>query len=385
MIINNYTIEVTLNNSEARDLDPREVSFSLRDSIFSLYPVGNFSIQDPTGYFLESRAFTEGVPFSITFGLDGENLTNHYCIHSMENSEPIRPTQLGGAIDFSLIHEAFRHQARPSEAYLAVPSDIITDIFPAIFEDTEIESTQKVFDKPLYRARLNQEDFIHQILLPNSISSVSNPSPYYCFIDSRNILHFESYLQMIGKSPITTLFTNDQNKVPRYYQKTFSFAPFTYNMVKHKKFVDISLEYISDEEEPQEKQEMKSLLDFSLTPYPLFQQEEEHMPFFEGVMKEESVERSEAHIHYLQRYAMNPDKIIVTTPLYTPFCAGTMVSVDTEYEGGNLSYSYSGDYLIEQSDHVWDGEGQSGYSQFVLGKMNPSYPSGSQLERGLRE
>jgi hypothetical protein len=79
------------------------------------------------------------------------------------------------------------------------------------------------------------------------------------------------------------------------------------------------------------------------------------------------------------------DRVLVTIPLYVELCAGKMVSLDTVYGGNIASDSYSGNYLIEQSDHIWNGENQSGFTQLVLTRVATTFTPDFELEGGMKQ
>ena len=386
MTINGYEIELTLNNSEAEEFDYRSISFSLRDSIYSLYCSGTFSIHDPSGYFLEARAFSEGVPLDLSFGILGELLSNSYFTHGMEVKGADTALQLSGKIETGLTHISAKEHECLSRSFDPVPSDIIKELYDHVFEDTFIEATKAILpeEKKIFQPRMNQEDFINRVLLPNSLSNEKTPSPFYCFIDSMNQLHYESYMKMYDRSPLATLYLNREKKIDSFYQKILSFIPFTFDARKHNKIFDFSIEGFTDEETPQYEKSIQSIIDYGDSPYPVYNYPTEVQPWDNGFQNRTS-EQVQANILFKQRNAICPDKILVTVPLHTDFCSGQTVNIDVEYVDMNTSYSYEGKYLIERSDHVWDGETMSGYTQLVLGRKSPSFNPDSELERGMKK
>lgn len=385
MTINGYDIELVLNKAIADEFDPSGISFSLRDSIYDLYCTGTFSIIDTSGLLLEARAFSEGIPFDISFGFLGVFLKNNYYIHKMEAMPSDSALQLSGRIELELTHSSAKEHLCDSRAFDPVPSDIVTQLYTHQFEDEFIEKTKSILpsDKMLYQPRINQKEFIEKILLPNSLSSGSTASPYYCFINSKNQLHFESFVKMWDRAPYTTLYLNREKKVPKYFQKILGFIPFTFDLERHRNVLDFTLEGFTDEEDPQMTLVEHSIMDFGEGPFPIYEVPEEVRPWFTGI--DSFPDQDLARVLHKQRYAVCPDKVLVTIPLNTELASGMTVNIDVEYSDRNTSYSYEGKYLIERTDHVWNGESISGYTQLVLGKKAPSFPSNSSIERGMKQ
>ena len=49
-----------------------------------------------------------------------------------------------------------------------------------------------------------------------------------------------------------------------------------------------------------------------------------------------------------------------------------------------LPFPYHGLYLIEQSDHVWNGETQDGFTQMILARVSPTFSPDFELEGGMK-
>jgi len=381
LTLNGYNLDIAINGAYVKEFDAREFTFSLRDSIHSLYPRGTFKVNDVSGYLLESRAFTEGIPVEITMGFNEISLTNKYLFHKMEVPVVPNPNQLSGEIDASLIHESYRTESMDSKSFPYNPSAIVNSLFNYNFMGKVIEQTKILSTNHLYQPRTTKEDFVKNVLLPNSLSAKQSPSPYYCFIDSKDILHYESLLGMLSKNPITKLYLTSKNRV-EYYQKILSFQPFSYDITKHRNSLDFSFEIITDDDNKEFERKEISVSDVQ-SPYPLYNCTKENVPVFDEIEEnfDESVYSS---IINKQRYSLLSDRVLVTTPLHTDYCAGTVLELDTEYAGSNSSFSYHGLYLIEQSDHVWNGETQDGFTQMILARVSPTFSPDFELEGGMK-
>ena len=54
-------------------------------------------------------------------------------------------------------------------------------------------------------------------------------------------------------------------------------------------------------------------------------------------------------------------------------------SITKSGENNKLSKSFSGSYIIEECEHVWDGVGKSGYTRLLLGRKFINLPSTYQI------
>lgn len=383
MTLNGYTVDIAINGAYPTEFDMRELTFSMRDSIHSLYSKGSLKFNDVTGYLLESRMFTDGIPIELTLGFNEVVAVNKYLFHRMEVTSTGNPHQLGGEIEVSAIHESYRQQDRKSRAYDAKPSQIMEGLLDYVFFDKEIEGTKVLTINKLYCPRMNQEEFVQNILLPTSLSLSKNPSPYYCFIDCQDVLHYESLLGMMSKSPVTQLYLTPRTNIGDYYQKILSFSPFSSDVVKLRDSLDFSLEYLSDDGNFGLQSKDVSVSDID-SPLPIYDLKVGKVPVLDDIA-ESFDDLVFASAVSKQRYALLQDRVLVTIPLYVELCAGKMVSLDTVYGGNIASDSYSGNYLIEQSDHIWNGENQSGFTQLVLTRVATTFTPDFELEGGMKQ
>jgi hypothetical protein len=69
-------------------------------------------------------------------------------------------------------------------------------------------------------------------------------------------------------------------------------------------------------------------------------------------------------------------KCLVTVPLNVKLTAGKTVNLSISAETEDKSsISYSGKYLIERSDHTWNKNTQTGYTQVIVGRKNNELPN----------
>ena len=106
--------------------------------------------------------------------------TNIYFIRWKVPVVP-NPNQLSGEIDASLIHESYRTESMDSKSFPYNPSAIVNSLFNYNFMGKVIEQTKILSTNHLYQPRTTKEDFVKNVLLPNSLSAKQSPSPLLLF------------------------------------------------------------------------------------------------------------------------------------------------------------------------------------------------------------
>lgn len=379
--VEKYTIGLEI-NGVSEDLNPSEVSFSLRDSIHSLYSEASLKLNDSEGWILEGRGFTNGSNVSIVIGYDDVITKSSFIVRSMETPSISKSLQLGGELNINMIHESYKYRKRESKAYKPNPSKIVENLFDYVFTDTKIESTKNVPIDRIYRPYYDDEKFIKEILLPNSLSTSGKLDPYFSFIDINGIFHYRSFLNMMNEVPSYSLKYGYQNSYEDYNQMIYSMYPFSEDLLSVRDNIEFSLSYF-DSNTKEYKKENINIINKELGGYPIYSIPIDKSLSFIEIKTEDMLDRFRAHICDSQRESLLPEKMIVILPLFTEFTSGKTVSLDVKFGTGQLSYSFSKNYLIERSDHVWNGESNSGFSQLVLSKALPEFPTNSVIEEGI--
>lgn len=379
--IEKYTIGIGINGI-SEEIIPSEVSFSLRDSIYSLYSEASLKVNDQEGWILEGRGFTSGSNVSITIGYDETITTTSFIVNSMETPSVIKSAQLSGELNVNLIHESYKHRKKKTEAYTPNPSKIVENLFDYDFTDYDIEPTKNVPVDKIYQPYYDEKEFIEKILLPNSLSTSEELNPFFSFIDISGIFHYRSFLSMMKETPSYVLKYGYEPSYEEYNQFVFSMQPFTEEMISSRDHIEYTFSYF-DSNTKEFKKENINIINKDLGGYPLYSVPVDKSLYFDGIKEEKDLDRIRAHVCDLQRNSLLPEKAIIILPLFTEYTSGKVISLEVKYGIGQLSYSFSKNYLIERSDHVWNGEENSGFSQLVISKAVPEFPSNSIIEEGI--
>lgn len=379
--VEKYTINISM-NGVSKEIPSSDISFSLSDSIHSLYSRGSLTINDNQGWGLEGRGLTMGSSIQLELGYGDERLISSFVINSMETRSMAKSSQLGGEIRVDLIHESFAKSRKISESYDEPPSSIMETLFNYSFPSTLIERTLPSPYPYLYRPHLTEEEFIRRILMPNSLSSDGTISPFFCFIDLKGELHYESLIYMLSKNPLSKMFLGHQEAYDNYYEKVFSFYPFTETLEDVKDSIIYEFSYINPNTKEYKKENLE-LADNHYGGYPVYKTTVTPSQYFDGFISSSFLSSTKAETNNKQKGASLPEKAVVVTPLYTNYTSGRVVSIKAVYGNGYHSYSYSKNYIIERSAHIWNGEENNGYTELVISKVLPEFPADSIIEEGI--
>lgn len=375
MEYNDYTIDITIGESLI-EIGTSEISFSMSDSIFQFFPDFNFQINDVAGVLLETLAFTPGEKLNVVYGRTGEEIENNYVSKYFETSEVFTAGVLNGLLNIDNIHEFYSLQSRESFAYEGTPSDVVEELISDYsFTESRIDSSQNqhIWYRPFY----TQSEMIEKVLLENVYSNDSNDTPFFSFIDNNNIFHFESFFSLIERSPAEELLLipgeyeiNEKNRI-------LDFKPLSENYIDLQK--TLIYQYFERNIDSFELTETeKNIKEVYPGDYLVSQEESvvSNMKYFSRSNSKEYEDNILGQKLFLLRNGLLTNKILVTIPLNTNLVAGKTVDIAASkaFLENENSTSYSGKFLVERSQHTWDGSSQNGVSQLLLSRKNKVLP-----------
>lgn len=375
-----YTLELEVNGSST-SLGPRDADLSLSDSIHSIYPRVKMSISDRSGYMLDSRFVTSGVPFKFTLGYNGQDITLPFVVNTFQTPEQEYYQYLNGKIEIELIHEFFSKFVSEYKAYPDVPSKIITDILRnEKFSKKLIENTSRIQEPPYYNPGYSFQDFVEKILIPNSRSTENSFDPFFCFIDANNSFHYETYGSMLKRRSSKTLYYRSGLKDMSELQKILEFRPFSLRLDSINSKINYNYFFLDENGSLDLEEKRLSIIDNKISPFPIFDGSKEIRTIFNNkISTKKSIEQAHILANNEKKRSMLIDRIAVTTLLDVSSCAGKIVELETDYEQENMSSSYSGKYLIESSAHIWDSKTVKGYTQMILSRQKAEFPISSKI------
>lgn len=383
-----YEIELKVDNTLV-DVPAANYTFTIKDSIYELYPRVIMSFDDSSGLYNEYLAFVNGTKFDIKFGNKDDFITCPFIIN--KNSIPQQRTQIsfGGATEIELVHEYYYYQKKQALAFNDEISNIIRrkiSTFP--FHNASTLDIDTTYNKGYwYQPLITDAEFISNMLLPFAFSSNSLQSPFYFFIDINNDIHFSSLkslfidkkesIELIHKQGLETdALALNRILYINTYQSAMRDIKGTYNRLVTKFDKDGNLE-----------DEQDSLVDYPNLPnsglVPLR---------FDSSLLTGNIELLDEDINntsslekndnmgikiFAMRDSILLDKVLITCNLNTNLRAGKKIKASIynkeNSDKTDLSYRYSGEYLIETSYHKWFGRTAS--TVLVCGRQSITIPS----------
>lgn len=382
--ISNFKLSV--NNGEAIDLPSTGIDVSISDSIYRVSPEMVVTVPDPSGILIGIRAGGYGIHYDFSFESYGKSFSypmrvDHSEISSLEGGS----SAMSGTVKLSLLHSfAFQPSSVRVFKNLApgkILQNLITEFGQNKFSDVSGFDSSSVLDmEAIYCPSLTPIDFIDKILLPLS-SSTSDEinNPFYAFIDARNRFRYVTLKSMLQGKPSKTLMISNQMSLEGKedfdsgdYFRAIVALPFTQEYSHIYNMIDTETVRLENGEYTSIDSSFKNIS--SNYVYGFYDREKSMTPYMSEDYFQTSDEmlRLQAGINLKNRKGYLIDKLVVTTLLDLDLTAGTQVKLQSYYGNSNDSMtSYTGEYIIEASEHSWSSKINSGVTKIVLGTPDP--------------
>jgi hypothetical protein len=356
------------------------ISFTLSDNIYSIFPILKLDCVDNSGLFQENGNFTQGVQLNIKFGVASvmDMLDVEFRSACRDNIKSLSGTPgLNGSLRVKGIHESFfRNRKAPNIALKEMTvSDSVKKLFSAEMK-LKVEATKGkietyVFDDPY--------QFTKNILLPQATNGKIRP--YVFFRNLLNELHFES-IETLEKGAPTEKLTfgevaedNANNTINSFLPYNESLAETLVNFHAESKILknDLMFEKKDQSVATDARDKIPVIVDTRI----------HHARYFHRQFnpKVEYEQLNKAFWADAMRAGFFVDKALVILPLHPNLAAGKVVEIAVSIldheEKSELSETFSGKWLIEQSHHTWDGALKQGLTQLNIcrSSMKPSRDS----------
>jgi hypothetical protein len=345
------------------------LSFTLFDSIYSMFPTIKLKYPDNSGLILENGNFTQGVPLNIKFGIasNRDMLDADFMVSCRDTVSSVSGTPgLNGIVQVKGVHKSFFNNRKAPNIALKemMVSDAVKILFPSEVE-LKIEATKGkiesyAFDDP-YR-------FTKYILLPQATNGKIRP--YVFFRNLLNELHFES-IELLEKNAPSEKFTFGEVNGENANNTISSFLP--YNERLETTLVDfhaegkilknnLSFEIKDQSVATDSKDKIPVVVDTRIHHDQYF-----HRQFNPKVDYEQL---NKAFWADAMRAGFFVDKCLAILPLHPKLVAGKVIEIAVsilDHENRiELSETFSSKWLIEQSQHSWDGVLKQGITQLIL-------------------
>lgn len=378
----NYFVDIEIEKNKLL-APPDTISFSLRDNIHNVFPVASMNLEDTDGLFSEYLATIIGQKYKIKYGVQEteESLEGEFVVSKEILSEMKQTTIFAGNIDINLIHSWYLQQRKETGAFYENISTIIDRLTRGYqFKKRNIEQTAN--HTYWYQGKRTQAKFIKDVLLPYSYSANSDNSPFYFFIDLKNNLNFRSYKDMFsyGRKADHEYFYNRQGT------KEDSIGN---SILDIKRW---SEDYVSLNKK---RNQEGLLLNTSGNIEKLNIKSEEHLKprgkqvelianhvntdgdyKFLGMNKDISNEVRGMKIH-LSENTFYPERYMIMVPMNPAIVSGQTIHLEI-YLPNDVNDTYServtGKYLIEMTEHVWDGKTSSAVTKMIISRKYAEIP-----------
>lgn len=372
--LNYYEIDVYYNGREF-DVPPESLSFSTADSIYSLYNYGGISIDDPTSYYQEFFVTMEGAIVTLKFGNTSGFNSCDFMIKKDQVDVFYQPGFFSGEVDVEIVNSWYNKQEAKTIGFKAPISTILTDILSnSGFTSLDIEITGN--NDYWYQMGYTDAKFIRDILLPNAYSS-SSKTPFFAYITNDNVFHLKSLATMLSSSPVATIEYAVPPSNSDNFNYTLNVRRWHQNSDDHREFLSRKIYKVSQDD--------GSLLETTddIGSYP--PKNNLTVPIMNWNKKTSSIvnldfEHQETgpsenllgqQVNSTKK-SMFLDRFFVFMPLNPAFKSGATVQFNAyTLDQSNqpiLSKRFSGIYVIENCEQIWNKEDRKGYSKLIIGR-----------------
>lgn len=380
-ILNQYDLFLKINNTEI-EVDPANLLFSLNYSIYDSIPNGIMSLTDTTGMLQEFLLTTPGTNVLLKFGYEDRFITGDMFIRNDILPDTMRSFTMSGDVELPLAHRWIKNQVPKSVSYEGRISDIISLLSSyreyKDFSKITINDTEN--DNYWYQGLQKDYEFIQNVLLPRSKSRNAQGTPFYFYINEQNEYHFRNYKSLIENKAITDLYyiQETDNKEPTSERKNNIIFDIS---KKHKDFFENKNKYrvnhflLSPEDGTVSNftEELSSVLNKRTNKVPFKQLETTSSTQVLWWGKNQDPQDIEGQQRFFFRDSYQQDRFVVITPFNLDLCIGKTINLfiytygPSDEEARTLS-QYSGKYLIEKTNHIYDGFNQEALTKCVISR-----------------
>lgn len=377
--------------------DPARISFSMSDSIYNLYNTLTATIDDPGGFFLERLVYARGNRFSLRYGIKSQ--TVNHAKYVITNSYMREPSQENGTIAGPVTIEAknrwYHTQEIQSRGFSQPISNILTNMITPldVIDGVDIEDTEG--SDTFYQPLVNDAEFIDKILTPNAYSPSANGTPFYSFITNDNIFRFRSAHAMYSANLSDELTYSTEASTQGSRPQSI-----------------LSIRYVRDDRDAERKLRNRYIYRMDTDNGQLIQTEDEitdylgignrFLPFVADMSlktgyidlgrEEVTIDARNtelAELHNSNRPSMFLEHFLILTPFNPRLKSGQKIQINIgsadKEDKSEESKTFTGPYVIENCEHIWNGEALYGYTKIIVGRKyirtGATYPMRDRLAR----
>lgn len=366
-----YLLDFKFNNKPF-EFNPLELSFSLFDSIYSFYNSATLQVNDMSGLLQEYLSFNNGTKVSISLGTDDHTNECTYVINQNRLDKPNIMGLISGMVDLNLVNHISYEQTPKSVAYKDSISKIISKIMNTYkLNGFDIESTTT--PDIWYQALMTDAKFIRDILNENAYVSNAN-APFYSYITNDNVFHFKNIQSMLNNKPVITLeYTANVKDVD---QKTlvFGLKRWSENLDNNRQFYNRTNYYINRETGNIDTK-ISKINDTANGKKTNLLNVEDLTTSFHNVYfyDPNSAQRDNLNgrIYDSTRQSIFTDHLLLLHPFQPTLHSGQKIILNIYIKSDKdfqLSKHYSGEYIIENCEHIFYGTENKVFTKLIVGR-----------------
>jgi hypothetical protein len=383
----NYYVVNLFVNEEKQELDTSNISFSIVDSIYNLYSYCILELNDATGFFQEGLLTTHGSTFKVEFG-DKDVLNScSYVIQKDNLEEVLDPGYLSGNVIVYGEHKWKNQQTAISKGYKDRISRIIKDLADKYnFSSVEVNDTGN--EDYWYQLFKTDARFIEEMLLPNAFSRDAKNTPYYCFTTTNNEFHFRHYYSMSTKDIVAEIeytpnpgINDSKGEVSQYNQTTllrrWTLDPKNYWYLRQRHLFKIKREdgTLDEDDDSVTNYPEKSNLDYPIVDSDQIEYTSARFFQFDETKTGRQENLTGQKIND-QKEGLLQDKFLLMLPMNPKIHAGKIINLRIYTKNNDAdSKRFSGKYLVENCEHIWNADDQRAYTKLIVGRKYIQIPS----------
>lgn len=378
-----YTLNFTVNNKTI-DFAPEDVHVELCDSLFSILPTGKLQYNDFTSILHEYKVFMNGISLQIDYGSSNENslLSTKWLVDAGEGLTNLEHGVNSYDNVHKLIHPSIGDLNTSVQCYETTPDAVLSEVYGSLTGIESVESSESAPNTKWFCVGKNQLEFINEILYKNSVNPNAPNSPMFLWVTSNGVLHFEDWDTIKEKQPLEEFVFRTAIEENTAENLLSTCIPLTENFTSQQKSFSHVIESLSCEDYAPTSEVCTFIDRISDDPTlsGVIPTQAEYVSLKTiDVEAGVSLQKTQANINFKTRKAlMSESYLIRTIKPYTNLHSGDKIrlSVMTQGQGGISESLYaSGDYIIENSRHIWDRASQSGVSEFIVSRDSSIYPA----------
>lgn len=362
-------------------LEPGRTSFSINDSIYSLYNTASITVEDRTGELSEQLSFVKGTEVEIDYGIkDYAANKGKYVIvnsHFPETGQG-QPGIVSGKVEMRLKNAWYAQQEIHSRAFNDSIDSILRTLTGGVgaIRRQDISSTDGV--DVWYQPMINDAEFIENVLLPNSFSFDAPSTPFYAYITTDGVFHFKPAAAMYSAN-ITDELEYPTNLTPdtTQPQKVLELRNIREDKDLERHLLNRDVFRI-DTDTGRLIREDDSITDHispSNKKFPFVADLSLKQDYVDQNREEPTIDERNAEIgrlNYSHRPGMFIDRFIIITPLNPKLHSGQKINLITHTAMKNdrtdESPTFTDNYVIENAEHIWNSEQTRGFTKLIVGR-----------------